>query len=236
MKGTIYLIPNLLGESNPQDVLPSGVISKIHSIRHFVVENTRTARRFLIRIDHPLNPDEINFYELDKHNPGNDTGRFIKICESGKDIGIISEAGMPGIADPGSEPVRYGHKKGIRIVPLTGPSSIFLALSASGLNGQNFKFHGYLPVKIYERAKKIREMETISAKEDQTQIFIETPYRNMKLLDALILNCQPSTLLCIASEITTQKEFIQTRTINEWLAVKPSLHKKPCIFLLLKEK
>lgn len=236
MNGTIYLIPNLLGESNPQDVLPSGVINKIHSIRHFIVENTRTARRFLIRIGHPLSPDEISFYQLDKHNPDIDPGRFIKICASGTDIGIISEAGMPGIADPGSEPVRHGHYKGIRIIPLTGPSSIFLALSASGLSGQNFTFHGYLPVKNYERASKIREMEIISARENQTQIFIETPYRNMKLLDTLLQTCQPSTLLCIASEITTPREFIHTRNISDWLVKKPSLDKKPCVFLLLKEK
>jgi 16S rRNA (cytidine1402-2'-O)-methyltransferase len=234
MAGRIFLIPSMLGEGIPELVLPDQVVGKVHKIKHFVVENTRSARRFLIRIKHPIRPDNLFFHELDKHNPEAGIGAYIQLCEQGEDIGIISEAGMPGIADPGSLVVKAGHQKGIKIIPLTGPSSIFLALSASGMNGQNFIFHGYLPLKKEDRSLKIKEMEFNSGNLNQTQIFIETPYRNSQLLDDLLRLCHKNTLLCIACQITMDDEFIITHTILEWQKNKPDISKKPCVFLLMK--
>ena len=232
MHGKIYLAPNLLGDSDPIKSIPSGVIKNIHGIKVFVVENIRSARRYLIKINYPLKPDEITFYEMDKHSSDEETEKYIKLCLSGIDLGIISEAGMPGIADPGSSIVKSAHENGIDVVPLTGPSSIFLALAASGLNGQNFLFHGYLPIKKNERIKKIREIEHKAREKKQSQLFIETPYRNMSLLEDLISICQPTTLLCIASEISTDKENIRTKSITLWKARLPDLHKKPSVFIL----
>ena len=234
MKGKIYLIPNLLSECEPSMVLPEGVIRKIYELQHFVVENTRTARRFLIRLKHPLRPDDLFFYELDKHKPEEGIDEYIKICLSGRDVGIISEAGMPGIADPGSLLVLAGHKNGLQVIPYTGPSSIFLALSSSGLNGQNFVFHGYLPHRIEERQRKIREMETDSVRMKQTQIFIETPYRSKPLFDELTKFCNPTTLLCLACNISSENEFIRTLSIQLWQNQKPEIDKQPCVFLLLR--
>ena len=235
MTGKIYLIPNLLGESLQGQVIPEEVISRIKKINYFVVENTRSARRFLLKTGHPLKPDDITFYEIDKHDHLSGIEEYLQLCLAGKDIGIISEAGIPGIADPGSELVLSGHSKGIDVVPLTGPSSIFLALSASGLNGQNFVFHGYLPVKSSERIKRIKEIESLSSGNKQTQIFIETPYRNMALLYDLLKTCHPSTLLCIGSDITTAQERIRTMSVKSWKSDIPDLHKIPAVFLLLKK-
>jgi len=232
MNGSIYLIPSLLGSSDPRYVIPEGVIKIMHTLNHFVVENTRTSRRFLIKTGHPLSPDEILFYELDKNHPRAGIEDYINLCLSGINLGIISEAGIPGIADPGSVLVKSAHEKGLKIIPLSGPSSIFLALSASGMNGQNFVFHGYLPVKSAERIKRIREIEQDSVRERQTQIFIETPYRNMSLLSDLIKVCKSATLLCIASEMTTAQEFIRTKSISSWKKQLPDLLKRPCVFLL----
>ncbi len=232
MSGKIYMVPNLLGESDPINNIPSGVIQKIYEIKVFVVENIRSARRYLIKINYPLKPDEITFYEMNKHNAFDQVEEYIKICLSGINIGIISESGMPGIADPGSLLVRLGHENNIEIVPLTGPSSIFLALAASGLNGQNFLFHGYLPIQKKERINKIKEIENKVKLEKQSQIFIETPYRNMTLLSDIIENCHPSTRLCVACEISTKKEYIRTKSISLWKALLPDLHKKPCVFIL----
>jgi len=232
MKGKIYLIPNLLGESDLKEVIPAGIINKINTIHHFVVENIRTARRFLIQCGHPASPDEIHFFELDKHKPDAGIEEYITLCMKGTDIGIISEAGIPCVADPGSFIVKAAHKKGINIVPFTGPSSILLALSASGMNGQHFVFHGYLPIKKPDRIRKIREIEQQCFKLNQTQIFIETPYRNMSLLSDIVTICDPNTLLCIASEITTPHESIKMKSIMTWRQKLPDLHKKPCVFLL----
>lgn len=232
MQGKIYLIPNLLGDSDPKRSIPDGVIEIIHKIKVFIVENIRSARRFLIKINYPLKPDEITFYEIDKHSKHIETEKYITLCLSGTDLGIISEAGMPAIADPGSALVKSAHENKIDIVPLTGPSSIFLALAASGLNGQNFTFHGYLPIQRNERIKKIKEIENKARIEKEAQIFIETPYRNMSLLNELINICEPSTLLCIAAEISTDTENIHTRSISLWKARLPDLHKKPAVFIL----
>ena len=232
MKGKIYLIPNLLGECDPSLVIPEGVVKVIHTIRHFIVEDIRSARRYLIKLKHPLRPDDLSFYELDKYKPEKGLEKYIHLCLSGYDIGIISEAGMPGIADPGSLLVKAGHVSEVMVVPLTGPSSLFLALSASGLNGQNFVFHGYLPKKTDMRMRKIKEIETLSVKNMQTQIFMETPYRNMNLIDDLLKYCKPTTLLCIACDISTKNEFIRTSSISGWSKNKPGIHKRPCIFLL----
>ena len=235
MKGKIYLIPNLLGECQTQLVIPEEVINRIKQINHFVVENIRSARRFLIKAGHPLKPEEIRFYELNKYDPGSGIDEFIQLCRSGNDLGVLSEAGIPGIADPGSELISAGHRGKIDIVPLSGPSSIFLALSASGLNGQQFVFHGYLPVKSHERVRKIKEIEMLSSRNKQTQIFIETPYRNMALFADLLKACHPDTLLCIGKEITTENESIRTMSIKAWGLEKPDLHKKPVVFLLVRK-
>ena len=214
------------------DVIPEGVIKIIHALNHFVVENIRSARRFLIKTGHPLSPDEISFYELDKDHPLAGIEDYINLCLSGINLGVISEAGIPGIADPGSALVKSGHEKGVNIIPLPGPSSIFMALSASGMNGQHFIFHGYLPIKSADRIKKIREIEQNSMRERQTQIFIETPYRNMSLLSDLLKSCNPATMLCIARDITSDQEFIRTQTISSWQKQLPDLQKRPCVFLL----
>lgn len=232
MSGKIYMIPNLLGESDPINNIPLGVMQQIYEIKVFIVENIRSARRYLIKINYPLKSDEITFYEMNKHNAFDQVEKYIKICLSGINIGIISESGMPGIADPGSLLVRLGHKNNIEIVPLTGPSSIFLALAASGLNGQNFLFHGYLPIQKKERIKKIKELENKVKIEKQSQIFIETPYRNMSLLSDIVGNCHPSTQLCVACEVSTKQENIRTQSISSWKARLPDLHKKPCVFIL----
>lgn len=234
MKGRLYLVPNILGECDPNDVIPSGVIEKIHELQHFVVENTRNARRYLILLKHPVKPDELFFYELDKHKPEEGVETYINLCLTGNDVGIISEAGMPGIADPGSLLVKAGYLKGLEVVPLTGPSSIFLALSASGMNGQNFLFHGYLPLRTEDRQKKIREIEAASAKHRQTQIFIETPYRNNQLFEELLKQCEASTMLCVACNISMENEYIRTAIISTWRKQKPDINKKPCVFLLMK--
>lgn len=230
--GKIYLIPNLLGESDPGNNIPAGVINKIHEIKIFIVEDIRTARRYLIKINHPLKPDDITFYELNKHNIYEGISDYIKICLSGMNIGIMSEAGIPGIADPGSVLVKSGHENGIDIVPLTGPSSIFLALAASGLNGQNFIFHGYLPVKKNERISKLKEIEYKARTEKQSQIFIETPYRNASLLSDILNICHHTVQLCIACSINTNQEKIRTKSISLWKKELPDIHKKPCVFIL----
>ena len=231
MKGRLYLVPNILGECDPKDVIPSGVIKKIHELHHFVVENTRTARRYLILLKHPVKTDELFFYELDKHTPEKGMETYINLCLSGHDVGIISEAGMPGIADPGSLLVKSGHLKGLEVIPLTGPSSILLALISSGLNGQNFTFNGYIPVKPGERCYKLRELEK-KAKEGYAQVFMETPYRNRQLLETILEVCHPETRLCIASEITLPGESIRTMKISNWKSEMPDLKGKRVIFIL----
>jgi len=232
MTGNLYLIPNTLGESEINQVIPSGVLDIIHSLDHFIVENVRSARRFLLKSGYTKNINEAVFFILNKHTSKNDMYSFLGPCQKGRNTGILSEAGVPAIADPGAEIIEYAHKIGIRVIPLTGPSSILLALMASGLSGQSFSFLGYLPIKREELHKKIKEIEARSERDKQTQIFIETPYRNIRLFEALLRTCKPATILCIAVNLTTKEERITVRKIAEWNKSKPDIDGKPTVFLI----
>lgn len=232
MSAKLYLIPNTLGGDNPDEVIPAGVLSLIHELQYFIVENERNARRFLIKCGYNKPIDDIHFYILNKHTQTDEKKEYLKLCATGKDMGIITEAGLPGIADPGAEIVDMAHKKNIRVIPLTGPSSILLALIASGLNGQEFTFHGYLPVNSLERKNKIKDLELKVRKARTTQIFIETPYRNNSMFTSLLESCSPDTNLCIACDITLPTEFIKTLKVKEWKKERVDLHKRPSIFLL----
>lgn len=234
MKSKLYLIPNFLGESLPEMVLPSGLSDIIKGIRYFIVENERTARRFLKKINPDTCIDDLTFFLLNEHTDKKNISDYLEPAKEGNSIGIISEAGVPGVADPGAEIVAIAHGLNIQVVPLVGPSSILLSLMASGLCGQNFAFIGYLPVRPGDRIRQIKKIEQTSLTEKQTQIFIETPYRNMALLKDLINVCHPATKLCIASNLTTEEEFVKTKTVSEWKRNIPDLHKKPTVFLLKK--
>jgi 16S rRNA (cytidine1402-2'-O)-methyltransferase len=233
MKGKLFLIPTTIGDTPIDDVIPEKVKLTIQTIKHYIVENERTARRQLIKMGIKTPIDELTFFVLDKHTDRNSINKFLNPCKE-YNMGLLSEAGVPAVADPGSEIVALAHKNNIQVVPLVGPSSILLALMGSGLNGQSFAFHGYLPVKPPERAKKIKELESLSKTINQTQIFIEAPYRNNQMLDNLIATCQPNTLVCVACNMTTDEEFIKTYPADKWKKNKVDLHKKPTLFLLHK--
>lgn len=231
--GTLYLVPCTLGETPAKQVLPQHVIDIARNLRHFVVEHPRSARQFLaaLKPEHPI--QSLHIATLDEHTSSKDLAGLLAPLLAGYDVGIISEAGCPGIADPGAELVSLAHRNGIRVVPLVGPSSILLALMASGLNGQCFAFHGYLPIEGAEKKNAIAALEAESVKRKQTQIFIETPYRNERMFGALLSHCRPQTLLCIATDITIPEESILTRSIAQWkLLPAPQLNKRPTLFLL----
>ena len=230
--GTLYLIPTPLGAGDIAWVIPVAVRQRIAGLGHYIVEHPKTARQFLKQIGCALPLQEIRMQVLDEHTRPEDFANLLTPLLAGNDTGLLSEAGCPAIADPGAELVRIAHQKNVRVVPLVGPSSILLALMASGLNGQRFVFHGYLPVEHDKRLMKIVELEKESLTRDQTQIFIETPYRNQKLLEALVQACRDSTSLCVASDITLGSEHIATRTVKEWKHLLPDINKKPTIFLL----
>ena len=232
MKGTLYLVPNTLGNPDTSATIPPRIAQVVNAIDVFIVEDLRNARRYLKILNRKREIDQITFHELNKHTAAELIPSFLEHSERGKDIAIISEAGVPGVADPGAAVVRMAHDKGIRVVPLTGPSSILLALMASGLNGQSFCFHGYLPIQRTDRVSKIREIEQVALRKNETQLFMETPYRNDALLSDILEHCIPSTRLCIAADITLDSEFIQARTVAQWKRKKPALHKRPVIFLL----
>jgi len=232
MKGVLYLVPNTLGNPDTATTIPEGIKTTVKQIRLFIVENLRNARRYLKQLDREIHIDSLTFFELNEHTPAEEIPAFLERVEKGMDAAIISEAGVPGVADPGSAVVRMAHEKGIRVVPLTGPSSILLALMASGLNGQSFCFHGYLPVKRGDRIRKIREIEQTALQKDETQLFIETPYRNDALLNDILATCHPSTRLCIAADLTLDTEFILTQSAGNWKKKKPALHKRPALFLI----
>ncbi len=232
MAGTLYLIPNTLGNSDPDTFLPSKIKDFIPSIKFLIVENIRNARRYLKSIDQDIDIDSITFFELNKHTKQSDINGFLDPLINGNDTGILSEAGVPGVADPGAEVVRFAHQRGIKVVPWTGPSSILMSLMASGLNGQAFRFLGYLPVKGHARVQAIRQLENKAIREKETQIFIETPYRNDQMMNDILSTCQPGTLLTVAVDLTTETESVRTRTIAEWKKKKPELHKRPAVFLL----
>ena len=235
--GTLYLLPCTLGDTPAEQVLPQQVINIARSLTHFVVEQPKTARQFLsaLKPDHPI--QSLHFASLNEHTLAKDLDALLQPLLAGHDVGIISEAGCPGIADPGADLVALAHHKGIRVVPLVGPSSILLALMASGLNGQCFAFQGYVPIEDAERKKALLSLEVESAKRQQTQLFIETPYRNEKLFQALLANCRPNTRLCVATDITLPSEQIHTRSIAQWKQqAMPALNKRPSLFLLLAGK
>lgn len=231
MPGILFLIPNTLGENAPDEVIPQKVMETAKRLRHFIVEDIRTVRRYLRRIDRTFPIDDSQFFELNQHTDRSKIEPYLKPLLEGNDMGIISEAGCPAVADPGADIVALAHRKGIRVVPLVGPSSILLAQMASGFNGQSFAFVGYLPIEAAERQKRLRKLEHRAKEENQTQLFIETPYRNMKLFDELTATLKGDTRLCIACDITLESEYIETRTIGEWKQKKPQdLNKRPTIF------
>lgn len=233
MKGKLIMIPNLLCDGIVSDVIPDGVLEAVKKIRHFIVEDVRTARRYLKKIDKSVDIDSLTFYLLNKHTEKTEIRSYLKPAIEGHDVGVISEAGVPGVADPGAEIVAIGHELDIKVVPLTGPSSIIMALMASGLNGQNFLFHGYLPFKSNDRAQAVRKLEEQSRRQKQTQVFIETPFRNEQMLKDILRTCNPTVRLCIACNITAENEFIKTKTIAQWQKNIPDIQKKPAVFLLL---
>ena len=232
--GTLYLIPSTIAEDTSGFVLPSMVMELISSIDEFIVEDERNARRYLKSIGYTKPLQSLILYELNKHTNDIEIPEFITSLLNGKDMGLLSEAGCPCVADPGSIIVSLAHKNNIPVKPLVGPSSILLSLMASGFNGQNFSFNGYLPIDRNPRIRKIKELENKAYRENQTQIFIEAPFRNMPLLNDIVNNCSPATLLCIAINITGKDEIIQTKTISEWKKNIPEIHKKTAIFLLYK--
>jgi 16S rRNA (cytidine1402-2'-O)-methyltransferase len=232
--GTLYLIPCTLGDTPAEHVLPQHVIDLARTLQYFVVEQPKTARHFLSALK-PRQPiQSLHFAVLNEHTTAIELPEMLAPLMAGHDLGVISEAGCPGIADPGSDLVELAHRNGIRVVPLVGPSSILLALMASGLNGQRFAFHGYLPIAESERNKAIAALEAESIRRKQTQLFIETPYRNDRMFSALLDRCRTNTLLCIATDITLPSEQILTRPIAEWKSLPaPQLNKRPSLFLLL---
>lgn len=230
--GKLYLIPVPLGEGGDQ-AIPTYVIERLHQLDTFIAERARTARRFISRTNPPRPISEMVFYEMSKHTPPEERAQFLKAAEGGKDIGLLSEAGCPGVADPGAFIVQTAHERGIEVVPMVGPSSILLGLMASGMNGQNFCFHGYLPPKKPELMRELKFLEQRVFKHTQTQIFIETPYRNMKMIEMAINTLSPDMLFCIAADLTLPTEYVRTHTISQWRSTKiPDLHKHPAIFLI----
>ena len=233
-KGNVFLIPSGLGGDRPGAIWPEENYKVVNDLSVFIAEDLRTARRFLRQMGYKRDFDKVEFFLLNKHTAPEELDGFLTPALKGKNIGLLSEAGCPGIADPGQDVVRIAHKKGIRVVPMVGPSSIFLALMASGFNGQHFLFHGYLPINKAERIKKMKELEQQAYQLDQTQVFMETPFRNNKMLEDLVNTCKPSTMLCIACDITTANEFIQTHSVAHWKKQMPDLHKRLGIFLIYK--
>lgn len=236
----LYLIPTTLGDTPIERVIPPHNIEVVSSLKYFIVENVRTARRFLKQCDKNIDIDSLTFYELNQHTDRQHISNYLKPIREGQSVGIISEAGCPAIADPGADVVAIAQSEGIKVVPLVGPSSLLMALMASGFNGQSFAFHGYLPIDSGERIKTLKKLENRVYAENQTQLFIETPYRNNKMAEDILQHCKPQTRLCIAMNISCQDEFIVTKSVKEW-NVKihgrvslPDMHKKPCVFLIYK--
>ena len=229
----LYLIPVTLGNTPIEQVLPAYNKQVICNIRHFIVEEVRTARRFLKQVDRDINIDELAFNPMGKHADAASFSKYLDALRNGEDMGVISEAGCPAVADPGADVVAIAQREGLKVVPLVGPSSILLAVMGSGFNGQSFAFHGYLPIAPTDRAKRLKQLESRSAAEHQTQLFIETPYRNHKIIADILSACNPRTRLCIASGLTTEKEYICSKTVKEWKqAPPPDLNKIPTIFAI----
>ena len=231
---TLYLIPTTLGETELQRILPEYNNGICNAIKHFIVEDVRTARRFLKKVNPAIVIDELTFFTLNQHTSPNEISTYLQPMQGGHDMGIISEAGCPAIADPGADVVGIAQSKGYKVVPLVGPSSILLALMGSGFNGQSFAFVGYLPVQPADRVKALKKLESRVYAENQSQLFIETPYRNMKMLEDILATCQANTRLCIAADITLETEYIVTKTVKAWKGNLPDINKRPAIFILYK--
>jgi 16S rRNA (cytidine1402-2'-O)-methyltransferase len=235
MEIALYLIPVTLGPTSIEQVLPSYNHDIIMGIRHFIVENVRSSRRFLRQVDREFPIDDSEFYEMGKHSDERSFSQYLQPLRDGKPMGVISEAGCPAVADPGADIVAIAQRQNLRVIPLVGPSSMIMAVMGSGLNGQSFAFNGYLPVETSDRAKALKALETRAWNEHQTQLFIETPYRNLKMFQTLLATLRPQTRLCIAAGITTEDEYIHTHTIAEWKKTTlPDLSKVPAIFLINK--
>ena len=237
--GKLYLIPITLsnpGETTvvPEDVLPQTIKRTIDFVDYYIVENEKTARKFIKSIHPEKKQPELKISVLNKHTDISDHNEFIQPLLRGENIGLMSESGCPGVADPGAAIVKLAHEKGIQVVPLVGPSSILLALMASGMNGQSFAFNGYLPIDKNDKKQALKNYERLSQDKNQSQLFIETPYRNNKLMEDLLQILQPSTYLCIACDITLPTEYIKTKTVNQWKKEKADLHNRPCIFIIHK--
>jgi len=234
-KGRLYLIPTTLGDCEPLEVLPLSIKKIIEELDCFIVENEKTARKFIKQIAPRKSQPSLTILKLDKYADQLEVKTYLDVCSSGVSVGLLSEAGVPAIADPGAEIVKLAHEKNIRVIPLVGPSSIILAMMASGFNGQNFTFNGYLPIDSSERKVAIKNLERLSKEKNQSQIFIETPYRNEKMMTDLKSTLTPTTKLCVACDITLQSEYIRTLQIKEWKNENPNLHKRPTIFIIHKE-
>lgn len=230
----LYLLPVTLGETPIEQVLPAYNKEIILGIKHFIVEDIRSARRFLKKVERSINIDELTFYPLNKHTSPEAISGYLRPLIEGHPMGVISEAGCPAVADPGADVVAIAQRKNLKVIPLVGPSSIILSVMGSGFNGQSFAFHGYLPIEPNERIKRIKALEQRVYSENQTQLFIETPYRNLKMMEDILKNCRPQTKLCVAANITCEGEFIKTKTVKEWQGKLPDINKIPCIFLIYK--
>ena len=232
-KGKLYLVPSPLGDNDPADVIPAPVLKSLEGFRTFVVEEVRTARRYLSKAGLRGHIGELEFHELNEHTDQTTIEGYVKLFDNGNDVALISEAGLPAVADPGAQLVALAHRSGIEVVPFVGPSSLMLALMASGLNGQSFAFCGYIPAKTEERRSRLRTLEKVSGQLKQTQILIETPYRNDSLFADILSVCSPATRVCVACNITMPDAYIRTRTVNEWKKEVPAIGKRPCVFLIL---
>ena len=231
-KGSLYLIPSTIADISADRVLPERIKEVIGQLDLFLAENIKSARRFISSLNIGKEIDQIRFESMDKRTTDDDILNAMQPLFFGTDIGIISEAGCPGIADPGALAVKIAHENNVKVIPIVGPSSVFLALMASGLNGQSFAFHGYLPIPKNLRNKELKNLERTAQKTNQTQIFIETPYRNNQLLNDILKSCHPNTQLCIAKNITANDEWIKTKPVEYWRKNKPDLHKVPVVFLM----
>lgn len=232
---SLYLIPVPLGDTPVENVLPPYNREVILTLRHFIVENVRSARRFLKKVEPSIDIDSLTFYELNEHTPVAAVEGFLKPLSQGEDMGVISEAGCPAVADPGADVVALAQRRGMKVVPLVGPCSMVLAIMASGFNGQSFAFHGYLPTDAAERRSRLKALESRAYAESQTQLFIETPYRNLRMFSDILATCRPSTRLCVAAGLTCSDEYAVTCSIADWRRkTPPPIDKIPCIFLLYK--
>ncbi|APS40391.1 SAM-dependent methyltransferase [Salegentibacter sp. T436] len=233
--GKLYLIPTTMGAANPMQVLPIQVKEIMENLDIFIAENEKTARRHIKQLVPEKQQSTLKFFHLNKFTEASEIPSFLNDCKEGKNIGLLSEAGCPGVADPGAEIVKIAHNEGIQVIPLVGPSSILLAMMGSGMNGQRFTFNGYLPIDKKERKKEIKDLERFSIEKQEAQIFIETPYRNNKLLEDLLQLLNPTTRLCVACDLTLPTEYIVTKPVSEWSKTKTDLHKRPAIFIFQKE-